>query len=470
MGARLAVRRDRDGHFDLSFGGGEGPQIDSLAALFDAADRVFARPALRHLERIELEALSLRLTDLAAGKSWEVGDGRLVFENRPEELAAELGLSLVEGGSAPSRAVLTVVSAKGAGSARIAAQVDQVAAKDLAAQTPLLGWLGILEAQVSGQIAATVDVSGIQELTGRLDIASGALKPSEATSAIVFDRASLGLGYDPAAGRILLTGLDVESPTLRLKAQGRAYLADAAGQPITGALAGRSPAAFLGQITISELKLDPEGLFEKPLTFTQGAVDLRLALEPFAVEIGQVSLSQGEERILVTGAIKAGEDGWRTALDVALNKATLGGLLALWPKQLVPNTRAWVAGNIRNAELRDVHAALRLEPGQAPRMELGYEFVGAELRYMQKMPPVQGASGYSTIAGKTYTLVLTEGRVTPPQGGALDVAGSVFAVPDITVFPAQGDVRFRAKGAVDGHAVPLGPAAVPLSGKGAAAG
>ena len=453
VGARLAVRRDRDGHFDLAFdgafGGGAGPQIDSLAALFDAADAVFAQPALTNLTNIDLEALSLRLTDLGTGKTWEVGDGRLSIENRASELAAQLGMSLVAGGSAPSltgttRAVLTVVSAKGAGLARITVQVDQVAARDLAAQTALLGWLGVLEAPISGQIAATVDTNGIQDLTGRLDIGAGALKPNDTTTPIPFDRASIGLGYDPAAGRILLTGLSVQSQTLRLNASGQAYMVDAAGQPITGAFSGRQPAAFLGQIKISEMKVDPAGLFEQPVEFTQGAVDLRLRLTPFALDLGQVTLRKGDQTLSVTGSVHAEAGGWRTALDVSLNQVSLQGLLALWPTRLVPNTRAWIATNIRNAELRDVRAALRIAPGMAPRVELGYAIAGAELRFMQQMPPVTGADGYCTIIGTAYTLVLQKGIITPPQGGAVDVSGTVFAVPDITVFPATGNVHLLA--------------------------
>ena len=194
------------------------------------------------------------------------------------------------------------------------------------------------------------------------------------------------------------------------------------------------------------MKVDPAGLFDQPVTFTEGALDLRLRLSPFALEIGQVSLTRGDERLLLSGAIRAEAGGWRSALDVSLNKVSLEGLLALWPKRLVPNTRAWVAGNIRNAELRDVRAALRLEPGKPPQMELGYTFAGADLRYMQKMPPVKAASGYATISGPTYTLVLTQGQVTPPEGGSLDVTGTVFAVPDITIFPAQGDITFKAEG------------------------
>ena len=444
VGARLAVRRDRDGHFDLNFGGGQGPQIDSLAALFDAADAAFAQPALANLSNIDLEALSLSLTDMASGQTWEVGDGRLSIENSADAIAAELGMSLVAGGSAPSRAVLTVVSGKGAGSARVTAQVDQVAAKDLALQTPLLGWLGILEAPISGQIAATVDTGGIQDLTGRLDVGAGAVKPSDTTTPVTFERASIGLGYDPQAGRVLLTGVTVQSETLRLAASGRAYMVDAAGLPITGALSGRVPAAFLGQIAISELKVDPAGLFEQPVEFTQGAVDMRLRLAPFQIDLGQVTLSQGDQTLALSGQISAEEGGWRTALDVSLNKVTLESLLALWPKQVVPNTRWWVETNVRNADLRNVRAALRSAPGEPPRMELGWSFAGADLRFMKQMPPVTGADGYATIAGKTYTLVLAKGVVTPPLGGDVDVAGTVFAVPDITVLPANADVHLLA--------------------------
>ncbi|MBC7739793.1 MAG: hypothetical protein H7245_21870 [Candidatus Saccharibacteria bacterium] len=444
VGARLAVRRDKDGHFDIALGGRAGPQISSLAALFTAADLAFAQEGLAQLTRIDAEALSITLTDLREGRTWEVGDGRLSFENRPGELAAELGMSLVAGGAEPSRAVLTVVAAKGAASARITVQVDQVAARDLASQTALLAPLGVLDAPISGQIAATVDVTGIREFSGRLEIGAGALRPNATTTPIAFDTASLGLGYDPDAGRIVLTDLSVQSETLRLKATGRAYMVDAAGQTITGTLAGRRPAAFLGQMAIQDMAVDPAGLFQQPVEFSQGAADIRLQLDPFAVDIGQVSMVEGAQTLHVSGKIAADAGGWRTALDVSLNEVSLQRLLALWPVRLVPGTRQWVADNVRNAELANVRAAVRIAPGQAPGVEFGYEFAGAQLRFMNQMPPATGADGYSTIVGQTYTLVLSKGIVTPPQGGPVDVTGTIFSVPDILAHPARADIRMQA--------------------------
>lgn len=443
IGARVAIRRDAAGRFDFAFGSGAGtgPRIESLAALFDAADRIFTLPALANLRTIDAEALSLSLTDARAGRTWEVGDGRLSLENRQTELAAELSLSLSAGAADSSRAVLTVVSEKGAGRARLTAQVDQVPAADLAAQTAVLAWLAVLDAPISGSLAASVDADGLVALDGRLDLGAGALKPSATTSPIEFDHVSLGIGYDPAAGRILLTGIGVESKSLRLQASGHSYLVDAAGQPMTGPLSGRRPAAFLGQLAMTDVRIDPEGLFQAPLEFAQGALDLRLRLDPFVLEIGQLSLVNSDRRLSLSGRIGAEPKGWRTALDLTLDRATRDGLLRLWPVTVVPGTRAWIERNLLNGLLTDVTAAFRSEPGTEPRLHLGYSFAEAGLRILPTLPPIAGALGYATVEGQTYTLVLTKGQVTPPDGGVIEVGGSVFAVPDMTAKPANGDMR-----------------------------
>ena len=445
-GARIALRRDAAGRIDLALGGGMPAgravpvQIASLAGMFAAADTVFALPALAHLRSVEAEALSLSLTDAGAGRTLSLGDGRFRLDNRETELAGELSATLLAGGPGPARAVLTVVSEKGAGRARITAQVDQVPAADLAAQTALLAWLGVLDAPISGQLAATIGPSGLLSLDGRLDLGAGALRPSASTSPIAFDHATIGLGYQAESGKIVLTGMSVQSRTVRLRAQGHSTLVDAAGHPMTGPLSGRRPAAFLGQLAFSEVSIDPDGLFQEPLQFDRGALDVRLRLDPFVLEVGQLSLSDDRRRVALSGLIAAEPDGWRAALDVSLNRVSRNGLLRLWPLRAVPPTRAWIERNLLDGQLTDVKAAFRSAPGTEPRLHLGYSFAETRLRVLPTLPPVEGARGYATIDGQAYTLVLAQGKVTPPQGGVVDVAGSVFAVPDITAKPARGKV------------------------------
>lgn len=452
-GARIALRRGLDGRIDLALGPGfgsdtlpvsrAGPARKRFEEAFAAVDRAFALPELAGLRTIEAEALSLSLTDLRAGRTWVLGDGRFRLDNRPGELAGELSATLQSNGPVPARATLTLVSEKNAGRARITAMMDSVPAADLAEQTALLEWLKVLDAPISGELAATIDGAGLAALDGRLDLGAGALQPLQTTTPLAFDHASLALRYDPAAGRIVMTDMLLESRTVRLQAAGQSYLIDTAGRPITGPLSGRRPAAFLGQLAFSDVRIDPEGLFQEPLQFTTGALDVRLQLDPFAVEVGQLSLNERGHRVLLSGRIAAEEGGWRSSLDVSLNRVTRDGLLRLWPLQAVPATRTWIERNLLDGLLTNVNAAYRSAPGTEPRLHLDYRFAQASLRVLPTLPPVEGARGYAALSGQTYTLVMADGLVSPAEGGLIDVGGSVFQVPDITAKPARGQVTLE---------------------------
>ncbi|NUB43092.1 hypothetical protein GEU84_001740 [Fertoebacter nigrum] len=435
-GAHVALRRRADGSLDLALGNAEDAGLDSYAAVMAAADRIFALPALSHLDVIEAGALTLRLDDARAKRVWEVGDGRLRLENRPGELALELGLTLLgQGADAPAQALLTFVRAKGSPETRLTATVDRVPAADLAAQVLPIAFLGVLDAPISGRLAAALDGAGsLTTLEATLDIAAGALRPTPETRPVAFERAGLSLRYDPAARRVNMTDLTVQSTSLRLAASGHAYL------PVPG-----QPPAFLAQIRFADMRVDPEGLFERPVAFSEGALDLRIRLNPFSIDIGQLSLVEGGQHLTGKGRMVADPLGWRASLDVELDEIAHDRLLALWPVALVPRTREWLAENVQQGQLFDVKAALRMEPGAEPRLSLGYEFQDADVRFLKTLPPIEGGTGYATVADTRYTLVLDKGHVTPPAGGAIDVGGSVFAVPDITQRPSRAELRLTTR-------------------------
>lgn len=445
-GARVDLRRDSEGRFDLALGSGQlGAQIDGIPALFDLVDAAFALPVLSRLQSIEADALALSLRDDRSRRTWEVGDGRLRLENRARDIRAELGISMLGASGQPAQAVLTIISDKTATEARITATVDQVAAVDIADQAPLLAALRVLDAPISGRLAATLGAEGITALDASLTLGQGALRPTQAAEPVPFDRATLELVYDPDRGRMKLTTLNVESPSLRIKAVGQSYLQSADGTYLTGPLGSRLPQAFATQIHVSEAMVDPAGLFEKPVRFSEGAIDLRLRLDPFKIDIGQISLIESGHRLSAKGSIGAGDDGWTAAVDIALDEITTDNLLQLWPVSLVPNTRKWLAENVLQGRLTDVRSALRVQPGKPTRMQMGYDFSKTEVRFIRTLPPIVRASGYATIEGQTYTMVLSKGVVTPPLGGDIDMAGSVFSVLDITRKPAQAEVRLKTR-------------------------
>ncbi len=471
-GATVAVRRDAQGRFDFSFGSGQGPKIDGLGALFALLDRTFAAPSLSGFSQIEADALSLTFADAISGRTWALGDGHFVFENRRRDLAAALSLSLIGKGGVAAEVDMTAISEKGRGTGRITATVHHVAASDLAAQTPVLGFLATLDAPISGQIVVAVDTRGIEGMEGRLDIGAGAFQPADQARPLAFDRASLSIRYSPEDGRIQLGEVSVESSSLRVKAQGQAFLVDAAGHVLTGPLDGRQPAAFLGQVSFDKVLIDPEGIFDAPISFSQGAIEMRLALNPFTLTLGQFSLAEGDQRLVLKGKVTALADGrLNTALDISVNQMSRDRLLALWPPRLVAPTRGWIVENISTGMLTDIHAALREVTGAAPTFELDYAFHDAAFRFLKEMPPVEKADGYSTIQGQVYTLVMNRGTVQAPQGGTLDMSGSVMRIADIfEKTRGDGRVPHPCPRLADRDAVDPRPAAVRIHHQGGAVG
>lgn len=446
VGPRILLRRLPDGRLDLALGGNmPALAFDGLAGLLDAADGVFALPALSHLAAVEAEALTMIFEDLRAGRTWDMGDGRLRLENRPDALAIETSVSLVAGGTAPAQAVATLITDKRSPEARLTVTVDRVAAADIAAQAAPLAWLGLLDAPISGQFAASFDRGGgLSALEATLAVDAGAIRPTGAEGTgvkpIAFDRAGLFFRFDPALERIDLRDITVESASLRLSASGHAYLPGVAqGQLGT----------VLGQIRFAEVRIDPDGLFVQPAEFREGALDLRIGLAPFAVDVGQLTLIDPDRRRLTAqGRISAEPGGWRVAMDVALDEIGHDRLLALWPVGLVPRTREWIANNVQEGQLFDVKAALRADPGAEPRLSLVYEYAGAGVRFLRTLPPIVDGYGYATIEDQRYTLVIDRGQVIPEQGGPIDVAGSVFAVPDVTQRPSTAEITLRTTGSL----------------------
>lgn len=447
-GAEVALRRDQAGRFNLDFGASRTFQVESFSDLLDQIEGAFTVPALERLQSIEVTALNLTLTDEMTAQVWKVGDGRLALANRTGSLAAELGLSLagaVEAGDVQ----LSVTTSKADPSARITAQVSGIAANDLAAQVPQLAFLGALDAPLSGTLTTALDQTGqISLLEGALEVGPGAVTANAETAPLAFEQARLALVYDPETARLNLTTLAVRSATAAFDAKGHILLQDDQGRALTGDRQGRLPAAFVAQLQLTDMQIDPAGAFASPVRFDKGALDLRLRLSPFRVDLGQLSLVDGDQHLLVAGWAEGRTDGWHAALDVALDQIAADRLVALWPLRLVPKTREWLADNVQGGSLSNVNGAVRLSPGADPRLLLGYEFNEAEVRFLRSLPPIMNGAGYATLEGKRYIIVLDEGTVTAPLGGDINVAGSVFEIADITQRPNVAQISLNTQSSI----------------------
>lgn len=445
-GAEIALSRKVDGSLDFTLAEGQAPAtppsgataLDPVAAL-DAFDRAFNLPVLSRIESIEIDKLSILFNDERAGKRWHADDSWLRLDQNADKITISLAVEVSDGGK-PARASVSLTSAKRSPAATFAADVRDVPSRDLAGQSPALAWLSALDAPISGAIWSSVDETGhIQPMNATLIIGKGALQPSETTRPVLFDGATLAMTYDPEKQFASFRDIAVDGPALKVRASGKSWLKD---------IRGGRPNMLVSQIAISDLKADPEGLFENPVQITQGALDLKITLSPFRVQVGQLVLMDGDRRISAKGDFRAESKGWASALDVTVNAIESQRLLALWPVSIVPKTREWLRQNVATSEIYNVTGGLRMTPGAAPRFSLGYEYRATEVTVIRSLPPIQDGAGHASIIDNTYTLVVDQGHVKAPDGGPIDVSGSVMQIPDLRVVPAPTEVTLRTKSSI----------------------
>lgn len=445
VGGEMTLRRDRFGRFDLAFGSDTAvvPAGGSLPDIMALIDGVFKRPSLVSLNEVTGEALRLTFQDALSGRVWRAEGGVVRLRQEADRRNLSMSFSLAGGaGAAPAAVRITLSAPKGPGPLDISADFSNVTAADLAAQIPALAWLTAAEAPLSANLRMRIAADGaLETFQGTLEIGSGAIRPKGAARPIPFDGAKASIVFDPEKGRIAFSDITAITPEARFQASGQALLGQI--DPASGI-----PKQILLQLSLSEIELDPVGELAEPARFDTGALDLRLTIDPFRIEIGQLVLVGGDRHFRATGDFSAEPEGWAATVDLNLDQIEHDRLAALWPLRIAPKVRDWLVRNVTEGLLHDVRAAIRILPGTEARVALGYEFRDGTVRFLPTLPPIVGGAGHATIADTRYTMVLTKGEVLAPTGEAIDATGSVLSVQDITVKPAPAEIRLETESTI----------------------
>ncbi|PPB81731.1 uncharacterized protein DUF3971 [Albidovulum inexpectatum] len=443
-GARFALRRLADGRLDLSLGTAIPIVSFSPAEFLKLAGDVFDRSVLSGIEDITIDDLNLRLDDMRTGRVWATSRGRLRLTQDDEALRIEIGSNF--GTDVPgaadrvSRAELQFERHKGSPRTTLSIEIFGVRSRDLSVQSPALAFLAALDAPISGRLTTGLDERGrYLGLSGRLDLAAGALRPTPEAAPVPFDRVILRMAYDPERAQLRFDEIALDGPALRARAKATTWLRD---------FDGAWPGALVSQVEIGGLQVDPEGVFQQPVEFHQGQFDFRLRLDPFSLEIGQLTLIEDRDRITARGRVGADEKGWTVSVDSQINQITTDRLLALWPIAVKPKTRKWLADNVAAGQMFNLQGAYRAMPGHDPRLYLGWEFYDAEVRFLRAMPLIRQGSGHGVIADDAYTLVVNSGHVMAQQGGRIDLSDSVMHVPNLREKPALAQFTIRTDSSV----------------------
>ena len=430
IGAQINLRRAANGAVAVAFttGGNVLGQAPSVPELLDQLDQIFERPALDALEIVRADGLIINFDDARAGRSWVVDNGTLSLDLRQQNTVLRGEFALLSGRAEVTEVRLSYEGPRNSRSADLSLNINNAIASDIAAQSPALTWMRDLEAPISASLRTSFDDSGdLGLLHAALEIGPGALQPNPATVPVPFDLVKAYLTYDPVRDSIAFREVDVQSAWGAFGATGVAYLRE---------FQGGLPRALLAQLSLDDVTITRPDLFEAPPLVPHAIGDFRIRFDPFSVQIGQIVLNDGPMRAVAAGAVSAAPDGWHVALDAKLSETTPEQVIAVWPQNIRRGTKAWVTNNILAGRLFNGQAGLRVRPGKPPVFAAGFEFSDATVRFLRDMPIITGAAGVARFEGAGFIVAVDDGVISAPQGGQLDLGGSVFAIPDLRIKPA----------------------------------
>lgn len=443
-GGHVVLRRRETGALSVALETGDGSGHHPLteAPVTEQIGAMLAQPALAALRELRAANLSLRYEDARSGKAWTADGGQAALTREGDAITLRGNVTVLGARGYASSLELNYSGHIGTAAAGIGIRFEDWPAREIAGQSPALAWLGALKAPISGALRAEIDAAGrLGTLSATLQIAEGALRPTEATAPIPFRSARSYLTYDPERQEIIFDELSVESAWGRARAEGRARL--------LGMESGW-PTGLEAQIRLGEIAANPAGLYPEPVIFEGAGADLRLDFAPFVFDLGDFRLRDDGRVLRLAGRARAEPEGWSVAVDGRMDAIAPDRLLALWPAALKPKTRTWLSENVREARLRNIHAALRARPGRPPDVFLGFDFAELSTVFVRDVPPIEGASGHASIRDNRFTVLAESGHVTPAVGGPLDISGTVFIVPDLRIRQTPAEAHLKVRGPITG--------------------
>ncbi len=442
-GGFATIQRAEQGQVSVVLADPEAPvrEAEGLLDLLDTVEAETDSPLLSALTEVELSGMTVRYEDAQSGRAW-LADGSYAKLSRLDDtLRLTANLAVLAGGADVSTVELNYEGAIDGPQASFGVSITDVPAQDIASQAQALAWLTPLRAPISGSMRGTLgDDGSLGVLNASLHIGAGALQPTEAVRPIPFQGARSYFEFDPVTETIRFDELSVESDWLTGRASGSAQLVG---------LSSGTLQELVSQITVSELVTNPANTYAEPLTLVGAQADFRLKLDPFQLDLGEMYVEHADTNILLKSRLTAATGGWHLDLDGSLDAITPEALMQLWPQKVSPKPRKWVSENLTGGQIRNGQFAVRSEPGAKPVVYLNTDFEGSSIRFLKTMPPISDTEGMFNLVDGRFVVTTTKGQIMAPAGGAVDVSGTSFIIPDVGIKKrAPGVVRARASGNV----------------------
>ncbi|MBL4748973.1 MAG: hypothetical protein JKX71_00065 [Amylibacter sp.] len=437
IGAEFRILRDLSGKYNILPPGNDNTDIIELEEVFAAVNIAARKSPLRGLRLIDIVDTNLVYIDQIKKRVWTSSKVAMKSTREGDVISAFANVSVTSKNHDDMSVGLQFTYGLDDDYFGFGVKFNTISTVDLADQVLALDWLRNFDAAVTGSINTEVSVDGVlNNLSGVLETGAGNLRDSPETKPINFDTLKAYFEYAKETDSLVFNQISAKSAVGSLSGEGSISMSrDAFG----------SVNALSGAVTLSELQINPKGVFAQPLSFDLASAQIEITFAPFSIQLEAAKLVAGDLEISMTGSSSAGEKYWNSSYDMQFNKISHAQVMQFWPLNAKKKTRDWIDENVLGGIASNGIGKLRTENGK-PGIDLKFDLTDGKVRYMKTLPVLQGAVGRGHLTEKMFRADLTEGFVIAPDKGRLDLSNTSFTVPDLTVKSAVGDVILNVTG------------------------
>ena len=442
-GLSLGIKRDIKGDFSVKFGPSSSLTADSDNALFllSATLKNFLdKDVFLNLENFMVTSMTVQYDDQKASSLWVVDGARIELKKQINDISVRGDAAFLMGGADVSTLQINYETNLSSGKGSLGILFDDFPAEEIAAQSPALSWLNIVEAPISGAFRTEIGSDmEVNEISASLKIGSGVLRADAKSRPLNFDNANVYFSYDRKINLLNFEEININSKDLKTSLAGSIQLK----------IDNDDKFLYTGKLRSKELEINPLELYENPLEFEDVEVDFILEPEPFNLEVQQLSVKDPSRDLVIvaTGQIVSGQSGWEVSSQLESDKAKNDDIIAYWPPDFKKNGRLWLEKNVLDANLRDLYASVTFGSSVRPKVVMGYSFSNATINLLDGFSPLEEASGSYSFYDKRFSVSLSSGYVGG-QDNRLDLSGSNLVVNNTDIKPYPGKINLHSAGSL----------------------
>lgn len=406
-------------------------------------------PLLSRLTRFGIRQGTLRIVDEVNQVSFTAPNANLVIFRGQGGLAGTLNTDVMLGES-KAHFDLSGSLPSGGNDAIIDAHVTGVVPAALAAMSPSFADYAAVDAPIEARGTLNIDTNGDVH-SAELSLKAGEGKinlPAPWSQELKLEKAHGLIKLDGVARHLDISGLEFKAgPHSATFKGGMDYTL---GQ-------GLNIAAANVDLTASDIKTEVPGFFEGPVAVEELKLKGNLDFDGRAFDLEALTLNTGEGRVALSGKVAMATRSPVVHIKGTLDTMPLASLRALWPLPVADGARVWMSENLNGGMVTNGKIRVDLEDGviadaenripmPEDAIDVQFDMSGSTVRFMKKMPLIEGASAHCILRGNSFKANIPTGYVTLPGERVLQLTEGQFLDDNISQKGAPGVIDFSIDG------------------------